>query len=118
MNETANGSWYDIVEDVQLRGDDGKPIARECTYVMDEAGFQPNGNEGFEIVIGAVGKKLQYQQRAGTHENFTVLVSIGADGTALRPLVCFAGKAFLERWLQDNPAKASYITFMSPKNLH
>ena len=74
---------------------------------MDEVGFQPNGNEGCEYVIRAPGKKLQYQQRKGSHKNITVCVTIGGDGTALRPMVFYAGKAFLEKWLQRNPAKAS-----------
>ena len=51
---------------MQLYGDDGKPVAPECTATMDEGGFQANGNEGFERVIGATGKKLQYQQQKGT----------------------------------------------------
>ncbi|KAJ3526256.1 hypothetical protein NMY22_g10234 [Coprinellus aureogranulatus] len=107
VNETANEHWFDLVEEVQLRGDDGEPVAPECTFAMDEAGFQPNGTEGFEVVIGARGQKLQYQQRKGSRENITVCVAIGADGTALQPLVLYSGTAFLEKWHQDNPSKAS-----------
>ncbi|KIL56474.1 hypothetical protein M378DRAFT_1034675 [Amanita muscaria Koide BX008] len=107
VNEYANGMYFDIVEKVQLRGDDGNPIAPECTFALDEAGFQANGDEGFEQVIGAKGKKVQYQQQKGTRENITVLVTICADGTAVPPAVIFKGKAYLVKWHQDNPAKAS-----------
>ena len=71
VNEHTNRLWFDVVEEVQLRGDDGKPIAPECTWAMDENSFQANGGEGFEHVIGAKGKKVQYQQQAGTRENIS-----------------------------------------------
>lgn len=62
VNATAHKAWCDLVEEVQLWGDDGLPIAPECTFGMDEVGFQPNGSEGCQYVIGAHGKKIQYQQ--------------------------------------------------------
>ncbi|KIL55910.1 hypothetical protein M378DRAFT_188629 [Amanita muscaria Koide BX008] len=107
VNETSNEMHFDLVEEVQLRGDNGKPIAPECTYAMDKIGFQPNGDEGFEKVIGATGKKLQYKQQKGTRENTTVLVTVGGHGKALNPAVIFKGKAHRVRWLQDNPSNAS-----------
>ncbi|KAG5649440.1 hypothetical protein H0H81_003870 [Sphagnurus paluster] len=107
VNPEANARYFDTVENVQLRGDSGKPIAPECTFAIDEIGFQPNGDEGFEKVIGAPGKKLQYKQQAGTCENTTVLVTVGAGGVALNPAIIFKGLAYLVRWKQDNPANAS-----------
>jgi len=74
---------------------------------MDESGFQANGNEGGTKIIGAKGKKIQYQQQAGTRENITVLVTIGAHGAALPPAVLYAGKGYMVKWRQDNPANAS-----------
>jgi hypothetical protein len=109
VNEHTNRLWFDVVEEVQLRGDDGKPIAPECTWAMDESGFQANGGEGFERVIGAKGKKVQYQQQAGTRENITVLLTIGASGVVLPPVVLYSGKGYLVKWQQENPAKASYV---------
>ncbi|TFK19839.1 hypothetical protein FA15DRAFT_554626, partial [Coprinopsis marcescibilis] len=64
----------------------------ECTWAMDELGFQPNGDEGMEYVVGKAGKQIQYQQYGRTQENITVLVTIGGNGTALRPMVLFLGK--------------------------
>lgn len=110
VNEHTNKLWFDLVEELQLRGDDGKPIAAECTWAMDESGFQANGGEGFERVIGAKGKKVQYQQQAGTRENITVLLTIGASGIVLPPIVIYSGKGYLIKWQQENPAKASYMS--------
>lgn len=112
VNEVAHDHWCDVLEEVQLRGDEGNPIAPECTWAMDEAGFQPNGLEGYEWVVGAAGQKLQYQQRKGSWETMTACVTIGGNGTALRPLVLYSGQGFQEKWLQHNPAKASYVPFV------
>ena len=109
VNEHMNGLWFDMIEEVQLRGDDGEPIAPECTWAMDESGFQANGGEGFEHVIGAKGKKVQYQQQAGTRENITVLLTIGASRVVLPPVVLYSGKGYLVKWQQENPVKASYV---------
>ena len=78
----------------------------ECTFTMDEGGFQANGDEGFEHVIGAKGKKGQYQQQKGTCKKITIIATICANGTALPPAVIFKGKGYLVKWHQDNPAKA------------
>jgi hypothetical protein len=107
VNKHANEMYFDIVEKIQLQGDKGEPVAPECTFALNEVGFQANGNEGFEQVIGAKGKKVQYQQQKGTCENITVLVTICADGMAIPPAVIFKGKGYLVKWHQENPAKAS-----------
>ena len=107
VNETSNEQHFDLVEEVQLQGNNGKLIAPECTYAMDETGFQPNGNKGYEKVISTTGKKIQYQQQKGTQENTTVLVMVGGHGGVLNPAVIFKGKAYHVCWFQDNPAKAS-----------
>ena len=109
VNKHTNELWFDVVEEVQLEGDDGEPIALECTWAMDESGFQANGGKGFEHVIGAKGKKVQYQQQAGTRENITVLLTIGASGVVLPPVVLYSGKGYLGKWHQENPVKASYV---------
>lgn len=107
VNKNANTKYFDMVEDLHLHGDEGEPVAAECIFTLDEAGFQANGNEGFERVIGAKGKKVQYQQQKGTRENITVIVTICANGTALPPAIIFKGKGYLVKWHQENPAKAS-----------
>jgi len=74
---------------------------------MDEVGFQANGDEGVAKIIGAKGKKVQYQQQSGTRENITVLATVGGDGSALPPAVLYAGKGYMVKWKQENPANAS-----------
>ena len=106
-NPEMKKCWYNIVDDVQMHGDDGLPIAPECTWAMDEVGFQANGDEGVAKIIGAKGKKVQYQQQSGTRENITVLATVGGDGSALPPAVLYAGKGYMVKWKQENPANAS-----------
>lgn len=76
-------------------------------WAADEAGFQPSGGTG-ERVIGGAKIKTQHQQRGGSRENITVIVTIGADGTSTSPAVIFKGKSYQSKWRQDNPANASY----------
>lgn len=106
-NPEMNKLWFDLVEETQLRGDDGKPIAPECTFAFDESGLQAGGDEGHTKIIGGKGKKVAYMQRAGPRETTTVIVTVGADGSALPPAVLFSGKGYLAKWKQNNPANAS-----------
>ncbi|KAJ2920001.1 hypothetical protein MD484_g405, partial [Candolleomyces efflorescens] len=55
LNEAVVDQWFKLVEEVQLRGDGGFPIAPECTWAMDESGFQPNGNEGIDLAFSKKG---------------------------------------------------------------
>ena len=45
-----------MVEDVQLRGDDGKPIAKECTWAFDESAFPEYTGVNAERSIGGTQK--------------------------------------------------------------
>lgn len=58
-------------------------------------------------MIGKAGEKPQYQQRGGSKENTTVIVTICADGTSIAPAVVFKGKGYSTSWKQDNPLNAS-----------
>ncbi|KAF5344297.1 hypothetical protein D9758_012308 [Tetrapyrgos nigripes] len=112
--EAAEG-WEDDNENEEIitRGE-GKaprahsepiPIDRDCVYGADESGF--NEDDGAKIrVIGARSKKMQHKQGGGGRENTTVIVTICADGTTIRPTVIFKGKHFQINWYQDNPTKA------------
>ncbi|KDQ08328.1 hypothetical protein BOTBODRAFT_118813, partial [Botryobasidium botryosum FD-172 SS1] len=61
---------------------------------MDESGFPP-ADTGTQRVVGARGTKTQHRQGGGDHENVTALVTICADGTALRPMIIYKGKNFI-----------------------
>lgn len=104
VNPTTNAAWFQLLGETIKKYD----IAPACVYGSDESGFQP-GCGTSECVIGRRGKTVQHQQRDGNRENITVLVTICADGTSIPPAVIFKGKAFLVKWLQDNPTKASCV---------
>jgi hypothetical protein len=82
----------------------------ENIYAMDESGFFPAGGVR-KRVIGARGAPLQHQQVDGGRENTTVIVTICADETSLRPVIIFKGKAFQVKWAQDNPLNASCVQY-------
>src|SRR5882762_3536907 len=41
VNPTTNKAWFELLGEVLEKGDNGQPIAQECCYGVDEAGFQP-----------------------------------------------------------------------------
>jgi hypothetical protein len=83
-----------------------EPIREENIYGTDESGFFPEG--GVRVrVIGARGKKTQHQQSDGGRENTTVIVTICADGSSLKPAVIYKGQSYHVKWDQENPAEAS-----------
>lgn len=102
VNPHTNKAWFDLLEETIHKYN----IQPEDTYGTDEVGVQSRGTER-ERVFGARRQGAQYQQRGGTRENTTVLVTICADGTSLPPLVIFKGSAFQVKWAQNNPLNAS-----------
>lgn len=102
VNPHTNESYFTLLEDTIKT----YSIEQECTYAVDEAGFQ-TGTGQSERVIGGKGKGPQYQQKDGDRENITVIVGICADGTSVPPAVIMKGAAYQVRWKQDNPANAS-----------
>jgi hypothetical protein len=66
-----------------------EPIREENIYGTDESGFFLEGSIRV-CVIGARGKKTQHQQSAGGRENTTVIITICADGSSLKPAVIYS----------------------------
>jgi hypothetical protein len=110
VNPITNTQWFDILGTVMRGGtdspdnggsdsetmedeDDWEPILEQNTYAADECGFMPLGGTK-QRVIGASGKMAQHQQGDGWHENTTVIVTICADGSSLKPSVIFKGQVF------------------------
>lgn len=77
-------------------------------YGMDETG-NTTGNESRARVIGGKGKKTQHKQGGADRENITTLVTICADGTALKPTIIFKGKHFMKKWGDNNVSEASCV---------
>ncbi|KAF8185617.1 hypothetical protein K438DRAFT_1524789, partial [Mycena galopus ATCC 62051] len=102
VNPITNKAYFDLLEEVlagerdyefdQALGDSSGPpegflavpIKPENIYSSDESGFFPAGNVR-QRVIGPKGKQTQHQQSDGGRKNTTVMVTICADGTSLRP---------------------------------
>jgi hypothetical protein len=75
---------------------------------MDESGFPP-GQTGKKRVVGRCGTKLQHVQGGADKENVTVIVTICADGTVLKPTIIFKGQNMMTKWGEGNTARASYV---------
>ena len=73
---------------------------------MDESGFPPS-NQGTQRVVEWRGSKMQHKAGSANRENVTVLITICADGTTLRPTIVFKGRNFLKKWGENNIAGAS-----------
>ena len=101
VNPNTNKAWFDLLEAVS----DKLSISEDCIYAVDEIGISPQSGER-ERVIGSQKRGPQYQQRTGSKENTTVIVTICADGTTTPPAVIFKGNAYQVKWKQDNPANA------------
>lgn len=102
VNENTIRAWFDLVEHTETEYE----ILPENDYATDEIGTNPFAGER-ERVMGGKDKGPQYQQRDGTRENITSIVTICADGTSIPPAVLFKGQAFQATWKQNNPANAS-----------
>lgn len=89
--------WFQIVKKELV----DKGFVPENIYGMDESGFPPS-NQGRERVCGRRGTKTQHKSGNANRENVTVLVTICADGTVLRPSIIFKGKNFLAKWAENN----------------
>ncbi|KAL0566176.1 hypothetical protein V5O48_015844 [Marasmius crinis-equi] len=82
------------------------PISPDCFYRADESGFiKADATKTQDI--GSSAKKMQHQQGGGGRENTTVIVTICADGTAIRPSMIFKGTHYNVNWVQENPTQAS-----------
>lgn len=66
----------------------------DCIWVADKTGFQPNDGQT-QWVIGAAGKKIQYQQRNGNRENITIMVTICTNGNKISSAMIYKEKRFL-----------------------
>ncbi|KZP12808.1 CENP-B protein, partial [Athelia psychrophila] len=67
-----------------------------------EMGYTPKRR-----VVGPRGQKIQHDQGDANREMVTVMNTICADGTYLKPTVVYKGKNFLSRWgKQNNPLEA------------
>jgi len=69
-------------------------IKPENIYGSDEVGIQAQGQGEREFVFGPRTKAAPYQQRSGSCENITVIVTIYADGSTTPPAIIFKGSTY------------------------
>jgi hypothetical protein len=101
-NPNANGCYWDLLRNTITK----YKIRPETTFGADEAGFQSRGQECEHVAASRTQKGPQYQQKAGTRENTTIIVTICADGTSTPPTVIFKGSAYQVSWGENNPLNA------------
>jgi hypothetical protein len=104
LNPQAVESWFKLVEEFIVK----LGILPGNLYGMDESGF-PTGYKGKERVVGGRGTKTQHKQGGADRENVTALVTICADGSTLRPMIIFKGQHFMQKWNDNNVAKAQWV---------
>jgi len=102
LNEESVKEWFKLVEKLVVE----RGIKRENIYGMDESGFPPS-NQGTQRVVGRRGTKTQHKIGSANRENVTAIVTICADGTALKPTIIFKGRSFLKKWGENNISGAS-----------
>lgn len=102
LNSTNVKLWFDLVKShiVDLQ------ILPRNIYGMDESGFPPS-NQGTDCVIGRRGTKTQHKQGSANRENVTAIVTICADGTALKPTIIFKGQSSMTKWADNDVLNAS-----------
>lgn len=69
-------------------------------FNADETGFKSDPSR--LRAIGAKGKPLQRVSGGSGRESTTVLACVGADGSAIPPLIVFKGAAVQARWTSEN----------------
>jgi len=107
-NPHNNEAWWKLLGDTITK----YKIKEENTYGSDEVGIQAQGGGEREYVFGPRTKAAPYQQRSGTHENITTIVTICADGTSTPFAVIFKGNAYQVKWGENNPLNASYVILL------
>jgi len=108
LNETNTSSFFSLLEETvkefQIDDDD--------IYNMDEKGIQLG-------ITGRVQTLVDRNQQSvnrvedGNRELVTIIETVCADGTALRPCVVFKGTRRNLEWGRDNPGGASYVVICS-----
>ena len=108
MNPHTNEAWWKLLGETI----DKYNIKPHNIYRTNEVGIQTQGGGEHEHVFGPHTKAAPYQQRSGTWENITVIVTICADGTTTPPAVIghlFKGSAYQVTWGENNPLNASSV---------
>lgn len=103
LNATLVNEFYDMLEEVVKE----YKIHESDIYNMDEKGIQL-GVGGRVAAIVDRDQKDVYQIENGNRELVTMIETVCADGSSLRPTVIYPGKRRDLEWGRNNPCKALY----------
>lgn len=99
----TNVVWKNIYE----RREGLPPIAPDMLFGGDESAVS-KGFHNRARIIGRSDAKMAYQQGVEDRELITVLPTICADGTFIRPLYIFAGELLQGEWQRNNVLKGAF----------
>ena len=100
MHETTKetlDAWFDAVEAAITKYE----VLQSNIYNMDETGFAIGSMESTRVIIDS-STRTHWQTHPSRQEWVSVVECIGADGTAIRPLVIFKGQEVSSNWVPDN----------------
>jgi hypothetical protein len=101
LNRTHVTGFFDILTEVIAKYN----IVPENIYNMDEKGIQMGVGKRTLVLVDRDQKTVQ-QLENGNRELVTVIETVCADGTALRPSVIYKGQRRDFSWGRDNPCDA------------
>ncbi|KAJ3484161.1 hypothetical protein NLJ89_g12004 [Agrocybe chaxingu] len=102
VNYPTIQQFYNVYEEVLTKYN----IPVENIYNMDEKGIQLGVGKRIAAIVDR-DQKAVYNVEDGNCRLVTVIETVCADGTALRPSVIFQGKRTNLAWGRDNPCQAS-----------
>ena len=95
LNPDIIRHWYQqVLKPHVVEREDGKEVLDADLYGMDEIGcpLTESTDQGTKRVVGCRETKTQHRVGGGNRENITVIVTICADGTKLKPMIIYKGK--------------------------
>jgi len=101
LNQTHVTGFFDILTKLVEEYN----IVPENIYNMDEKGIQMGVGKSTLVLVDR-NQKTVYQLENGNRELVTVIETVCADRTALRPSVIYKGQRRDFAWGRDNPCKA------------
>jgi hypothetical protein len=103
LNHTQVTNFFDILTDLITE----YKIIPENIYNMDEKGIQMGVGKRTLVLVDR-DQKIVQQLENGNRELVTVIETVCADGTSLRPSVIYKGQRRDLAWGRDNPCNARF----------
>jgi hypothetical protein len=108
LNKTVVQKFYDIIEELINE----YQIPPENIYNMDEKGIQMGIGKRIWAIVDRDQKEVQ-QTENGDCELVTIIETVCANGTSIRPSVIFKGQHRNLEWGRINPCNARFMVHCS-----